>query len=345
MRIAIVNDMLLAVEALRRVLMLGAHYEVVWVAKDGEEAVANCRKDKPDLILMDLNMPRMDGVEATRRIMRENPCPILIVTASIHEHSGMVFDALGVGAIDAVNTPALGLSGKGTGAEALLAKISTLSKLTRDPAMSKSEAKHPQIEKSKGSQVDLIAIGCSAGGPVALATILSMLPKDFSIPLVVIQHLDSDFAPSLADWLSKQSVLPIHLVKQGDLMLPGNVYLAGSSDHLVFSRAGVLGYTRHPIDNPYRPSVDVFFGSVVQMRSLRAVGVLLTGMGRDGAGGLKGLRGHGMHTIVQDQNTCAVFGMPKAAIELEAADEILPISKIASAIIRSSGWHPMAKRV
>lgn len=335
MRIAIVNDTTFAIEALRRALTREGAHQVAWVARDGVEAVARCAADRPDLLLMDLHMPQMDGVEATRRIMGLSPCPILIVTASVSEHSARVFEALGAGAVDAVNTPILGMDGKGSGVAVLLAKIGTIGKLSRDVAASRLAVGGKLVGGGVGRGVGIVGIGCSAGGPLALATVLSSLPKDFAHPMVVVQHLDSEFAPGLASWLGQQCQFPVRLAREGDALVPGTVLLAGSSDHLVFIRPGVLGYTEDPKDYPYRPSIDVFFESALRFRSMKMVGVLLTGMGRDGAQGLKGLRDAGWHTIAQDQATSAVYGMPKAAAAIGAALEILPLEKIGGGIVRS----------
>lgn len=334
MRIAIVNSVSQTVEALRRVLAAAGRQQIAWVAADGLEAVSLCSKDRPDLILMDLVMPRMDGVEATRRIMAETPCPILIVTASVSDHPARVFEALGAGALDAVNAPLHGLSEGDGGVRLLLSKVATVAKLSRGGAETAPARRIPTVISPPARASDFVAIGCSAGGPLALATVLSSIPKDFAAPIVVIQHLDSEFAPGLATWLAGQCSFPVRLAQEGDVLKPGVVFLAGMAEHLVFVRPGVLGYTTEPKTCPYRPSVDVFFESAVRVRSGRVVGVLLTGMGRDGAQGLKALRDAGEHTIAQDQGTCAVYGMPKAAAALGAAVEILPLARIGPAIVK-----------
>ena len=333
MRIGIVNDLMLAVEALKRALQSGGLHQVVWVARDGADAVEKCGADRPDLVLMDLVMPGMNGVEATRKIMDKSPCPILIVTASVEEHSGMVFEALGAGALDVVSTPVLGTEAQGAGAMQLLTKVSLLGKLLRDSAPLPSSA--VGATKDSPSRANgLLAIGCSAGGPVALATLLSSLPPNFAHPIIVVQHLDKEFADGLATWLCAQSRFPVRLAREGDRPVTGTVLLAGTSDHLAFMRPGVLGYTEDPKDYPYRPSVDVFFHSALKFPMRNMVGVLLTGMGRDGAQGLKAWRDAGFHTIAQDRGTSVVFGMPRAAATLGAAVEILPLDKIADSVVK-----------
>lgn len=325
MRIAIVNDLPLAVEAMRRVLATAPQHQLAWVAADGVEAVERCGRDRPDLVLMDLIMPRMDGIEATRRIMAQSPCAILIVTADVETNAGRVFAAMGEGALDAVDTPLLGSRETRWGARPLLAKIDVIANLIGDgKADRRSAADKPRLPAQQ-----LVAIGASAGGPTALATVLKGLPSSFPAAIVIVQHVDARFAPGLANWLSQHSPLPVKLASDGDRPSPGQVLVAGTDNHLVFKAGGQLGYTPHPVDQVYRPSVDVFFDSAARSWSGALVGVLLTGMGSDGARGLKGLRDLGHHTIAQDQATSAVYGMPKAAAALGAATDILPLDRIA----------------
>ncbi len=165
-----------------------------------------------------------------------------------------------------------------------------------------------------------------------MAEVLGGLPKDFPAAIVIVQHLDEKFAPGLAQWLGEQSRLSVRLAHAGDTPQPGTVLLAGTGDHLAFTGAAALGYTADPLDYPYRPSVDVFFESAARHWRGGILGVLLTGMGRDGAKGLKCLRDKGCHTIAQDEATSAIYGMPKQAAAIGAAVEILPLQEIASAL-------------
>ncbi|MBC7365976.1 MAG: chemotaxis-specific protein-glutamate methyltransferase CheB [Undibacterium sp.] len=339
MRIAIVNDLALATEAIRRVLATAAAHQLAWTARDGAEAVRRCAEDRPDLILMDLIMPVMDGVEATRRIMAATPCAILVVTATVDGNFGRVYDALGAGALDAVNTPTLMGPGGTAGAAALLAKIDILGRITgagttplfpgaTRPAVVASVPPAP----TAGAGRWLFAIGCSAGGPAALAELLKTFPAEFPAAFVVIQHLDESFAAGLADWLGGQIKLPVRIARNDDAPEAGVVLLPGRDDHLVLTPAGRLTYTREPVNDPYRPSVDAFFESVARHWRARAAGVILTGMGRDGARGLMLLRTGGYPTIAQDRASSAVYGMPKAAAEAGAAMQILPLGSIGSAL-------------
>jgi len=328
MRIAIVNDMLMAVEAMRRVVIEIGQHRLAWIALDGVEAVEKCAADTPDLILMDLIMPKMDGVEATRRIMSATPCAIVIVTADVNTNSSKVFEAMGAGALDAVNTPVLEGT-NGSGSHALLAKIETIRKLIGASAPSRQPTPGKLSFGSKITHSNtLVAIGASAGGPAALARLLSQLPPGFPASVVIVQHVDVQFVQGLADWLAAQSSLPVRIAREGDQPQQATVLLAGREEHLVFITASRLAYLQQPADSSYRPCIDVFFRSANRHWRGDIIGVLLTGMGRDGAEGLLALRRGGHHTIAQDARSSAVFGMPKAAAELEAASEVLPLDRI-----------------
>ena len=332
MRIAIVNDVPIAAEALRRAVLLRKGHEIAWIARDGAEAVELCRRNTPDLILMDLIMPKMNGVQATREIMATCPCAILVVTISVNENARMVFEAMGAGALDAVDTPALGEGDFEKVSQPLLQKLDSMTGL-----LGLKEGRPGEIPpRPSRREAPLVVIGASAGGPSALAEILGNLPPRFPSPVVIVQHVDEQFALSLAAWLKQQSVLPVKVASEGDAPVPGEVLIAGRHEHLVMAGPRRLGYSLEPKEAFYTPSVDVFFESVARRWPGPVVGVVLTGMGRDGARGLKALRDAGFHTIAQNRETCAVYGMPKAAAELDAAVEILPLADIAKAICKHS---------
>lgn len=340
MKIAIVNDMAIAVQAIRRVLLTVPGYQVVWIAKDGAEAVAKSAKDTPDVILMDLLMPVMDGVEATRQIMKQSPCAIVIVTADVRQNAAKVFEAMGYGALDAVNTPILGSLGKPEATQALLRKIATVGKLigksTQNSNLKPHSSNFNSQIKDDTPLPPLVVIGSSTGGPKALATILSRLPANFGAAIAIVQHVDAQFAVGMIDWLNDLTPLTVKKASVGDRLEKGTVLVACTNDHLCLQSNLMLNYTRDPIDYPYRPSIDVFFKSVAQYWTSKGTAVLLTGMGRDGAEGLKLLRSQGWYTIAQDKQSCIVYGMPKAAAELNAAVEVLNPEAIATKLIGRS---------
>ena len=327
MRIAIVNDLPLAVEALRRIVVASGRHQVVWTAENGLSGVEKCAADTPDLILMDLIMPVMDGVEAIRQIMKKSPCLILVVTASVDSRCGRVFEAMGAGALDVVRTPNLS---DPEGQQRLIRKIEMLGRLGgKEVTISRSSTAAPV--PVTGSP-PLIAIGSSAGGPAALADILAGLPADLPAGVVIIQHVDAQFAEGLVTWLDGQTRLKVRAAREGDRIEAGIVLVAAKDRHLVFTGQEWLGYVEGPTDLHYRPSVDVFFASVARHWKQPVIATILTGMGKDGAKGLKTLLDLGHPTIAQDQASSAVYGMPKAAAELGAAAEILPLNRIAERI-------------
>lgn len=331
LRIAIVNDTLIASEALRRVVVMVPEYDIAWIARDGAEAIAKCAADTPDLILMDLIMPVVDGVEATRQIMKQSPCAILVVTSSVTSNAGRVFEAMGYGALDAINTPILGASGNSPSGGMEL--LNSIAKVARQMGKTMPGSGF-QSTIPKCLTPPLLAIGSSTGGPQALVTLLSGLPANFAFAVAIIQHVDAEFAPGLADWLSEKTNLSVSLAVADRPLEVGKVLIAATNDHLVLQSNLTLKYTKEPLDYPYRPSVDCFFESIAQYWPGKGVAVLLTGMGKDGAKGLKTLRQARWHTIAQDRSTCVVYGMPKAAAELDAAVQVLPIEAIANSCIK-----------
>lgn len=322
MRIGIVNHQ--SVEALRGVIRGVPGYEIAWVAGGGAEAISRCRLDAPDVLLLRLSLPDMAGAEAVRRIVACASCPILLLAEDVKRDAAEVFAALGAGAADVAALPRRqdGLPQPANHA-GLLKKIKTLERLL-GPRRSAAALALPY----------LIIIGSSTGGPAALARILRVLPDGLDAAVVIVQHMDEQFSGDLVDWLNPQTPLPVCLAQPGEQPQAGRVDVAGSNDHLVLNAGRRFVYTVEPRAMPYRPSVDAFFHSVAQYWPRRGSAVLLTGMGRDGARGLAELRQAGWHTIAQDEISSVVYGMPKAAKELGAAVEILPLELIGNSLLK-----------
>ncbi|MGC9195719.1 MAG: chemotaxis response regulator protein-glutamate methylesterase [Syntrophobacteraceae bacterium] len=335
MRIGIANDQDQARECIRQVILSVPGYEVAWEARDGLEAVKKCAADPPDLVLMEMIMPVMNGVEATRRIMKNTPCPVLVVCATPEAKVSMVFEAMGFGALDVVNTPTEGRDLESEkNRRALRRKIGKIASLTT----SDFGVGHPGLLPSRYPRQEmsaLVVLGASTGGPAALADVLSALPANIEAGFVIVQHVDEAFSAGLAEWLNGQTRLEVVLAAEGICPQAGKVYLAASNDHLILNAGHVFAYTAEPCDYPFRPSIDTFFMSAALQWPRAGVAALLTGMGKDGAAGLRALRDKGWHTIAQDEQTSVVYGMPKAAREVEAAVEILPIQEIAPSIVRN----------
>jgi chemotaxis response regulator CheB len=329
-KIGIASSVPSAANILRRALTRAPGHEILWTATTGADAIARCAQEAPDLVLMDLAISGPGCVEATRQITAHPPCAVMIVTDSVHANAGRVFEAMGSGALDVVAMPTMEAGDVAEGTATLLSKVSTIARLLeKEVQPSAPRAHHAAADRAPA----LVAIGASAGGPAALAALLRGLPKDLPAALVIVQHVDAQFTGGMAAWLSEQSALPVRVAVAGDRVIAGTVLLAGTGEHLVMTGPDRFGYTREPSQAVYRPSIDVFFHSVVKYWRGEAVGILLTGMGRDGAVGLKALRGKGHHTIAQDQASSAVYGMPKAAAALGAAVEVLTIERIASRLI------------
>lgn len=338
MRIGLVNDMKLALECLRRVVESEGAHEVAWMAENGQQAVDYCTADLPDLVLMDLVMPVMNGAEATREIMAQTPVPILVVTASMGQNGDLVYEAMGHGALDATVTPTLGPGGDLSGAQSLLEKIERIGliagKVHVHAATGLTRPAFPTATRTSGAnKPPFLAIGSSTGGPQALAKVLGCLDTDFPGAVGIVQHVDPKFAPGMAEWLNERCALPVSLAEPGQHPEAGHVYMAGRDEHLKLKSGGTFDFSVEPTALVNRPAVDVFFKSLAAHWPKPGVALILTGMGRDGAEGLKMLRERGWRTIAQDQETSVVWGMPKAAVEIGAAHETLPIDMIGPAAI------------
>jgi two-component system response regulator WspF len=331
MRIGIVNDLSLAREILRRLVLSVPGYSIAWAAEDGDDAIKKAAADTPDVILMDLVMPRVNGVEATRAIMKQKPCPILVVTSTIKGHYELAIAAINAGALDAVETPLMGAGGVIQNGQPLLNRLSKLVDASRGVTGSNFQLPVRTSEQVKDCP-PLVVIGSSTGGPDALATVISSFPPGFPAAIVIAQHIAAEFAPTLAAWLGERCQLTVRTAGMGDAPTAGTVLVAESNDHLEISPDHKLHYTASPRNYPYRPSIDVLFGSAAAIWPRLGIGVLLTGMGSDGAEGLLRLRSMGWHTIAQDESTCVVYGMPKAAAEKNAAMEILSLPQIGPTI-------------
>jgi len=339
MRVAIANDSALATEALRRVLAADPRHTISWMARDGDEAVRRCCADRPDVVLMDLVMPVLNGAEATRQIMQRCPCAVLVVTSTVAGNFDLVCQALSHGAYDAVCTPPLaGPAAARAGAE-LLAKLERVERVNHHLACGAAEAEpesKPPEEAAPAwlasAPMPLVAIGASTGGPAALEAILARWPPGFPAALVIAQHIALEFAALLADWLDQRSELTVRLAVPGDRPQAGVALVANGAEHLLLTPQRTWTYSPAPHDCAYQPSVDALFHSLAAHWPWPSVAVLLTGIGRDGAEGLLELREKGWHTIAQDEATSVVYGMPQAARRLGAARRILALDLIATAV-------------
>lgn len=338
-RVVIADDSLVAREMLSQILATDPCIEVVGQAKDGAEAVEMVANLRPDLVTMDIHMPRMDGLTATEKIMAFTPTPILVVSSSVHgEGMGSAFDALARGALEVIKKPEPKdwVDLERIGREVLrkvkvLANVRVITHITGR----RGHAAAPVADKELArTDRRIVAIGSSTGGPSALLTVLAGLPADFPLPVLVAQHIADGFVPGLVSWLNGGTKVNVVAAAEGDRPRPGTVYFATTGSNMVI-QAGSLRFEPPGAGQLYIPSADVLFESVSYSFGSRAVGVLLTGMGADGAQGLKRMKERGAATIAQNEETCTVYGMPRAAIELGAVDKVLAIEDVAEGILQS----------
>lgn len=346
-RALIVDDSPTLRWVLRTILESDPEVQVVGEARTGEEAVAFCAKSRPDVVTMDIHMPGMGGYEAIRRIMSESPCPIVVVTGLEASLLDISFKALQLGALTVVSKPA-GLPVENPEAQHLLTQVKlmaavkvvrrTVRSAVAEPVTARTVQSPPGLPPLRPqNRPRLLAIGVSTGGPPALQTLLNGLGAVFPLPIVIVQHISQGFVGGLAHWLDSTVPLPCKVAELYEALQPGVAYLAPDDHHLQIKPAGVVWLDSSPPLGSHRPAVTRLFESVARSYGAAAIGVLLTGMGQDGALGLKAMREAGACTLAQDQASSTVFGMPQAAIQLGAAQEVLPLDKIAARLRDLSG--------
>ncbi|HEY5540706.1 MAG TPA: chemotaxis-specific protein-glutamate methyltransferase CheB [Coriobacteriia bacterium] len=340
-RVVIADDSLVAREMLSQILASDPGIEVVGLAANGLEAVELVERLHPNLVTMDIHMPTMNGLEATERIMAFHPTPILVVSSSVYgEGMGQAFDALKLGALEVIKKPEprewadLERIGRD-----VLRKVKVLSKVRvithirgRREHLRTLERELPTDVTSRG----IVAIGSSTGGPSALLSVFESLPCDLRVPVLVAQHIADGFVPGLVSWLNAGSGINVVVAEEGAVPEAGTAYIAPTGTNMVIEsqRIQLVEPTSGQL---YIPSADTLFESITRSFGKRSVGVILTGMGADGATGLRRMHERGAATIAQDEESCTVFGMPKAAIELGAVDRVLPLIDIGSAIAELVG--------
>jgi two-component system, chemotaxis family, protein-glutamate methylesterase/glutaminase len=300
------------------------------------------RREMPDVVVMDIHMPRLDGFETTRRIMETRPVPIIICTATSDPRElAVTFRSMEAGAVACVEKPvALGPDFENR-RNHLVQTVRLMSEVKVVRRWNRPRASHSTATPVTGSEsprtmstaVTLVGMGASTGGPPVLQTILSRLPRTFPTPLLIVQHIAHGFLPGMVDWLNQTTGLQVHIAAHGAQPLPGHVYVAPDDFHLGIGAHGDLVLGRQEPENGLRPAVSHLFRSLATICGAASVGVLLTGMGTDGAAELKRMKDCGAHTIAQDRESSIVHGMPGEAIELGAAVQILPADKIAGALI------------
>jgi two-component system, chemotaxis family, protein-glutamate methylesterase/glutaminase len=344
-RVLVVDDSALMRKLIPIILERDPDIEVVGTAMDGAFALRKIAELHPDVVTLDLEMPRMDGIETLRMIMRSAPLPVIVFSTHSKEGAYSTFKALALGAIDFVAKPKEAAAGHlDPIAYQLIEKIKIAKRAGGRKALPK-----PQVEivtpAKKRTHVALppnrvIAIGISTGGPNALQYVLSQIPSDFPATFVVVQHMPEGFTDMFARRLDECCALEVHEAKSGDLLVAGRVLICPGNRHIMvrrMPRGEMAVLSDSPPINGHRPSADVLFHSVAQEFALTAVGILMTGMGEDGAEGLGAIKAAGGHTIAQSEETCVVPGMPRAAILKGYANKIVPLDNLGAYLLNQYG--------
>ncbi len=345
-RVMLVEDSLVVRTLLTHIIGRDPRLEIVQAVGSGEEALAAVARVRPDVVSMDIRLPGIDGLETTRRIMADCPTPIVVIADSIEDSSLRIsMNALRAGALSVVEKPVATTSSE---YEAIADQICTQLRImaavpvirrrpigtnwaTRKTA---EPTEHRWPLRVPSGQPTVLAVAASTGGPPALAKVLGALPRDFALPVLVVQHMGPAFMEGFAAWLDNVIQCPVSLARDGEWPEPGRVYVAPGDRHLKLGAGGALSVTEDEPVAGQRPAATVLFRSVARHAQTRGVGALLTGMGEDGALGLLDMRQAGATTIAEHESTAVVYGMPAAAVRLGAADSVLPLDQIGEAILQ-----------
>jgi two-component system, chemotaxis family, protein-glutamate methylesterase/glutaminase len=337
-RVLIVDDSRFVRQAVARMLNTSADIEVVGQAADGRQGIEKAKELKPDVVTLDVQMPHMGGLETLERLMELAPVPAVLLLSSLtSEGAEVTLRGLELGALDFVDkSTAKGQMNLLSLAEELRAKIRALAGSPRRARGLAPPVAAPVALPRGSTRALAVAIGTSTGGPTALQVVIPRLPKDFGAAVLVVQHIPVGFTRYLADRLAQRSALPVDEARDGDPVVPGRVLIAPGGLHMKLVLRGdavLVRLDEEPRDSLHRPSADVLMASVAEIFGPRSVGVVLTGMGTDGAEGLAAIRKAGGRTLAESEESCVIYGMPKAAIEAGVVDRAVPLAEVADAIV------------
>ncbi len=333
--VLVVDDSSFVRKALLRIFQGDPEIDVVGLARSGKEAIEQFVALKPDVITLDIIMPEMDGLETLKRIMDIQPTPVLMLSQLTKQGADLTLKALELGAMDFVDKSSAGLIDIFDLAREIITKVKTLSgsrpvRIAHAPIAAMSD--------SPRHLIDVVAIGASTGGPLALQVLLSKFPKHINFTVLIVQHMPHGFTAPLAKRLDSVCDILVKEAEEGETIAPGAAYIAPAGLHMTVRRASSgrsrIALDLEPIDELHKPSINVLFSSVAGRFGGRSIGVILTGMGSDGVGGLRTLKEKGSFTIAQDESTSAMFGMPRVAAENKVIDLVLPVTSIAEEILR-----------
>lgn len=342
-RVLLADDSPTARALLGEILRAAGGFLIVGEAKDGLEAVQLVERVSPDLVLMDVHMPVLDGIAATREIMMRVPCPILIVSAATARDVDLSLTATQAGALLALpkpDGPASPRFPQQRDEIVAMARAMAHVKVVRRWRREERPPPTRPVGRTPPGSAELVALAASTGGPAALRTVLDALPPDFPSPLVVVQHIARDFAAGFAEWLAGSGRLRVKLAVDGERLLPATVYVAPDDRHLLVTADGCAALSAEPRRGRFRPSADALFESVGLSYGERATAVIMTGMGTDGADGLGVAHARGTFIVAQDEASSIVFGMAREAIERGYVDRVLPLETIAHCLLVRAGVSP-----
>jgi two-component system chemotaxis response regulator CheB len=339
-RVLVVDDSAYIRKVIREMLSRSPLIEVVGTARDGEDALEQVERLRPDVVTCDLIMPGTDGVEFIRKQMSIRPVPIIVVSIA-GEASGRVLSGLDAGAIDFVQKPTALASEKVFDvAEDLVAKVTAAAgaSIGRLNVLPASPAAPVKVTPAFRDRYSVVVVGVSTGGPQGLKSVVPLFPADFPVPVVIVLHLPVGYTEAYAKRLDESSALTVVEARDGDEVRPGVVLVAPAGRHLTFLRNGAgKVLTRldvRPLDTPHRPSVDVLFQSAAEVYGERVLGVVMTGMGDDGRDGAAWIKARGGAVITEAEETCVVYGMPRSVVEAGLSDEAVPLDKLTNAILQ-----------
>ena len=342
--VLVVDDSAVVRTYIKNILERDKEIKVIGFAKDGEEAIRLAEKMMPNVITMDINMPNMNGFEATRRIMETRPVPIVIVTASYNKSDvEKSFHSLDAGAVAILEKP----FGEGHSecekienelvqTVKLMSEVKVIRRWKKESYQYREKAK-TALHHKRIRRIKVIAMGASTGGPPVLQLILSRLKEGYPAPILVVQHISKGFLNGFVDWIRQATSLPVHIAVDGEHLLPGHIYFAQDDYHLGVDSEERIRMSKAKLENGIRPSVSYLFRSILNTFDGEAVGVLLTGMGKDGAMELKMMKENGAVTIAQDEESSVVYGMPGEAVRLNGATFVLSPEEIASTLENLAG--------
>jgi two-component system chemotaxis response regulator CheB len=335
-RVLIIDDSAFVRQALQRMLRDDPELTVVATAVDGREGVEKVRELKPDVVTLDIQMPRMGGLEALERIMAEHPVPVLLLSSLTRQGADVTLRGLELGALDFVDKSAVGSMSILSLGEELRAKIKALARVPPSRLLALAEPRAERAAEARPPNVEVVVIGTSTGGPPALQTVIPRLPASLRAGVLVVQHMPLGFTRSLAERLALRSALPVREAEDGEPVQPGHVLIAPAGLHMKLRRRGErvkVWLDEEPKGALHRPSADVLMASAAKVYGSLALGVILTGMGADGVSGLRAIREAGGRTLAESEETCVIYGMPKAALEAGVVDSMVPLHRMADEIL------------